>query len=247
MQERAQQREAVTVTFTLNGQPATAVAAPVRVAGRHAARAAGPHRHQDRLRGGRLRRLHGDPRRRAGVRLPGGDGAGRRRTHRTVEGAGPRGLTDGCARAFLEHGAAQCGICTPGMLMAAADLLARTPAPGAAQVEDAIGGVLCRCTGYLKIVEAIMRSVAAVRPSPMREGQCASCRGSAPSRLRRRRAAAAGRRLAQGGRHRPVRRRRGPRRRAVDARGALAARPRALHARRPRLRSRRARQGSWRS
>ena len=54
------------------------------------------------------------------------------------------------------HGAAQCGICTPGMLMAATDLLARCAAPQRAEVEDAIGGVLCRCTGYLKIVEAVL-------------------------------------------------------------------------------------------
>ena len=73
----------------------------------------------------------------------------------TVEGAGS-GLTERLRSAFLMHGAAQCGICTPGMLMAATDLLARQPAPQRAQVEDAIGGVLCRCTGYLKIVEAVL-------------------------------------------------------------------------------------------
>lgn len=60
------------------------------------------------------------------------------------------------AAAFLHHGAAQCGICSPGMLMAAADLIARKPAPARLDVEDAIGGVLCRCTGYTKIVEAIL-------------------------------------------------------------------------------------------
>jgi aldehyde oxidoreductase len=74
----------------------------------------------------------------------------------TVEGDGPDGVTDRLRRAFLAHGAAQCGICTPGMLMAATDLIARQPSPSRAQVEDAIGGVLCRCTGYLKIVEAIL-------------------------------------------------------------------------------------------
>lgn len=58
--------------------------------------------------------------------------------------------------AFLVHGAAQCGICTPGMLMAARDLLMRRQAPSRAEVEDAIGGVLCRCTGYLKIVDAVL-------------------------------------------------------------------------------------------
>jgi CO/xanthine dehydrogenase Mo-binding subunit/aerobic-type carbon monoxide dehydrogenase small subunit (CoxS/CutS family) len=74
----------------------------------------------------------------------------------TVEGAGPSGITDRLRSAFLAHGAAQCGICTPGMLMAAADLLSCSAHPGRAEVEDAIGGVLCRCTGYLKIVEAIL-------------------------------------------------------------------------------------------
>ena len=57
--------------------------------------------------------------------------------------------------AFLRHGAAQCGICTPGMLMAAVDLLRRTPAPSEAQASDALGGVLCRCTGYRKIIAAV--------------------------------------------------------------------------------------------
>ncbi len=57
--------------------------------------------------------------------------------------------------AFLRHGAAQCGICTPGMLMMAADLLAHTPRPTTAQAKDALSGVLCRCTGYAKIIAAV--------------------------------------------------------------------------------------------
>jgi len=65
-------------------------------------------------------------------------------------------IADRLRIAFLAHGAAQCGICTPGMLMAATDLLAHDPAPSRGQVEDAIGGVLCRCTGYLAIVAAIL-------------------------------------------------------------------------------------------
>ena len=77
------------------------------------------------------------------------------RTVRTVEGLGGDGL-DRLQRAFLRHGAAQCGICTPGMLMAATALLARDPAPDAAAVEAALGGVLCRCTGYRKIIEAVL-------------------------------------------------------------------------------------------
>jgi CO/xanthine dehydrogenase Mo-binding subunit/aerobic-type carbon monoxide dehydrogenase small subunit (CoxS/CutS family) len=57
--------------------------------------------------------------------------------------------------AFLRHGAAQCGICTPGMLMSAAELLATTPRPTEAEAEEALGGVLCRCTGYRKILTAV--------------------------------------------------------------------------------------------
>ena len=53
---------------------------------------------------------------------------------------------------FLEHGAAQCGICTPGLLVAATALLERNPHPDEAEVKDALGGILCRCTGYRKIV-----------------------------------------------------------------------------------------------
>ena len=85
----------------------------------------------------------------------------------TVEGAGPDGVVDKLRSAFLAHGAAQCGICTPGMLMAASDLLVREPAPAREAVADAIGGVLCRCTGYQKIVDAVMdvaRGVAPVAP-----------------------------------------------------------------------------------
>lgn len=62
---------------------------------------------------------------------------------------------DRLKRAFLRHGAAQCGICTPGMLMAGVDLLRRTPRPTEAEVQDALGGVVCRCTGYRKIIAAI--------------------------------------------------------------------------------------------
>src|SRR5690606_36542206 len=74
----------------------------------------------------------------------------------TVEGLADAGRLSTLQRAFHRHGAAQCGICTPGMLVAASDLLARVPAPSEAQVRDALGGVLCRCTGYRKIVEAAL-------------------------------------------------------------------------------------------
>ncbi len=83
----------------------------------------------------------------------------------TVEGlaAGPLARLQ---EAFLAHGAAQCGICTPGMLMAAAELTRRNARPNRAEVEDGLGGVLCRCTGYGKIVDAVMAAVASPEVAP---------------------------------------------------------------------------------
>jgi aldehyde oxidoreductase len=63
--------------------------------------------------------------------------------------------------AFLRRGAAQCGICTPGMLVASAALLESNPQPSAEAVADALGGVLCRCTGYAKIIEAVLNAAGA--------------------------------------------------------------------------------------
>ncbi len=83
------------------------------------------------------------------------------RSVETVEGLAADGTLDRLQRAFLAHGAAQCGICTPGMLMAAADLLRRVARPGEEEVRDALGGVLCRCTGYRKIVEAVLAAAGA--------------------------------------------------------------------------------------
>ena len=74
----------------------------------------------------------------------------------TVEGLGQDRLGRALQRSFHHHGAAQCGICTPGMLMASLDLLRRVEAPSQSAVEAALGGVLCRCTGYLKIIEAVL-------------------------------------------------------------------------------------------
>ncbi|MCL4187650.1 MAG: molybdopterin-dependent oxidoreductase [Rhodobacteraceae bacterium] len=80
----------------------------------------------------------------------------------TVEGPGLAGLR----ASFLRHGAAQCGICTPGMLMAAAALLAEVPRPEAAAVRAALGGVLCRCTGYGPIVAAVVDAWREAPPAP---------------------------------------------------------------------------------
>lgn len=77
--------------------------------------------------------------------------------------------------AFLRHGAAQCGICTPGMLMAAAALLADTPAPTEAQARAALGGVLCRCTGYAAIIRAVCDAHATPAAETLPETQAIGC------------------------------------------------------------------------
>ncbi len=86
----------------------------------------------------------------------------------TVEGleSGDSAVAD-LQQSFLDHGAAQCGICTPGMLMAAQELVRGNNKPTRAEVEETLGGVLCRCTGYGKIVDAVMDVVArAPAPAP---------------------------------------------------------------------------------
>lgn len=94
----------------------------------------------------------------------------------TVEGLARDGVPTPLQRAFVAHGAAQCGICTPGMLMAATDLLRRCPAPTEAQVLDALAGVLCRCTGYRMIVAAVL---AVARGAPDGDAQTAPAVGRA--------------------------------------------------------------------
>ncbi len=74
----------------------------------------------------------------------------------TVEGLSDDSGLSPLQQSFARHGAAQCGICTPGMLVAASRLLRDSPSPTRTQVEDALGGVLCRCTGYKKIIDAVV-------------------------------------------------------------------------------------------
>jgi carbon-monoxide dehydrogenase small subunit len=76
----------------------------------------------------------------------------------TVEGLSAVGALDALQRAFLETGGAQCGVCTPGMLMAAADHLAHGGAVDDDALRDALAGNICRCTGYAKILEAVRRA-----------------------------------------------------------------------------------------
>jgi len=73
----------------------------------------------------------------------------------TVEGLGEDGELHPVQEAFSETGAVQCGFCTPGFVVATADLLARTPSPSDDEIREALSGNLCRCTGYAKIFEAV--------------------------------------------------------------------------------------------
>lgn len=81
------------------------------------------------------------------------------RTVRTIEGlTGPDGQLDPVQEAFVETGAIQCGFCTPGMVMTARALLDRDPNPGRDEIRAALSGNICRCTGYVKILEAVGRA-----------------------------------------------------------------------------------------
>ena len=74
----------------------------------------------------------------------------------TIEGMGSEGDLHPMQEAFWEHHGLQCGYCTPGMIMAGADLIAKNPSPTEAEVRDALAGNLCRCTGYHNIVKAVL-------------------------------------------------------------------------------------------
>jgi len=89
----------------------------------------------------------------------------------TVEGLSKDGQLSALQKSFDRHGAVQCGICTPGMLMAATSLLETEAHPSKRQVEEALGGVLCRCTGYQKIVEAVLDANTSISIEPPASGK----------------------------------------------------------------------------
>jgi carbon-monoxide dehydrogenase small subunit len=86
----------------------------------------------------------------------------------TVRGLTPDGELHPLQEAFLEHGAVQCGFCTPGMLLTALAFLERTPRPDRDAIRVALEGNLCRCTGYTKIVDAVEEYVARGAGGPAR-------------------------------------------------------------------------------
>jgi carbon-monoxide dehydrogenase small subunit len=79
----------------------------------------------------------------------------------TVEGLGEEGRLHRVQEAFVAAGAVQCGFCTPGLVVAAADLLERTADPSEDEIREALSGNLCRCTGYAKIFDAVRMAASA--------------------------------------------------------------------------------------
>jgi carbon-monoxide dehydrogenase small subunit len=77
----------------------------------------------------------------------------------TIEGQSINGDLTPVQKAFLEKGAVQCGFCTPGMVLASTDLLKRNPDPSKEDIMESLGGHLCRCTGYNKIMESVQHAV----------------------------------------------------------------------------------------
>jgi aerobic carbon-monoxide dehydrogenase small subunit len=81
----------------------------------------------------------------------------------TIEGIGSEGNLHPVQEAFWQHHGLQCGYCTPGMIMAGADLIAKNPDPSEEEVREALAGNLCRCTGYHNIVKAVLSAAEASR------------------------------------------------------------------------------------
>ncbi|EYF08991.1 (2Fe-2S)-binding protein [Chondromyces apiculatus] len=86
----------------------------------------------------------------------------------TVEGLGAAGHLSPLQRCFIDHGGAQCGICTPGVLISAEHLLRRNPDPDDDAIREALAGNLCRCTGYQRIIESV-RAAAVLRRADARD------------------------------------------------------------------------------
>jgi len=86
----------------------------------------------------------------------------------TIEGLGKDDQLHPIQRAFIDHGAIQCGFCTPGMIMAVKALLDKNPSPKEDEVRQALAGNICRCTGYVKIIEAVLSASQAMNTGEVR-------------------------------------------------------------------------------
>jgi aerobic carbon-monoxide dehydrogenase small subunit len=87
----------------------------------------------------------------------------------TIEGVAEGGRLHAVQEAFIAHGGAQCGICTPGMILAAVSLQGRDPQASDAEIRAGLAGNLCRCTGYMKIFEAVRQALGASAARPAKQ------------------------------------------------------------------------------
>lgn len=92
----------------------------------------------------------------------------------TIEGVAQNGRLDRVQEAFINHAAVQCGYCTPGMILSAKALLARNPHPTEQEVREAIAGNLCRCTGYVNVVKAILAAANEKANEGIEEGRASN-------------------------------------------------------------------------
>ena len=95
------------------------------------------------------------------------DAAGKAIT--TIEGLADRGELHPLQKSFVKHGALQCGFCTPGMIISAKALIDENPEPSEMEVRRALEGNICRCTGYTKIIDAVLDAAEEIRSSERRE------------------------------------------------------------------------------
>jgi carbon-monoxide dehydrogenase small subunit len=89
---------------------------------------------------------------------------------RTIEGVGSEHQLHAVQQAFLTHGGAQCGICTPGMILAALNLLERNAHPTDSEIREGLAGNLCRCTGYMKIFASVVEACRALQKATESQG-----------------------------------------------------------------------------
>ena len=82
----------------------------------------------------------------------------------TIEGIASSGQLHAIQQAFIDHGGAQCGICTPGMIIAAVNLIRENPNPSEAEIRNGLAGNLCRCTGYMRIFKSVAQAFSPVLP-----------------------------------------------------------------------------------
>ena len=133
-------------------------------AGRRHPRRLRPDRHAYRLRARRLRHLHGDPRRRGDPLVPDVRDPGGGQAVRTVEGLADGETLHPLQQAFIDHHGLQCGFCTPGFLMLAANALEQQPDIGDEELLDVLSSNLCRCTGYQNIIKAVKAARDEMKP-----------------------------------------------------------------------------------